>query len=227
MRDREAPNRAQDGKITIRGVIFDYGNVLCHPQQSSDVERMAEACGVPVARFREGYWRFRAAYDRGDLTGESYWAAVAGEAQVVLSQDQVSLLIALDTESWARENHDTVRWAQQLHDAGVPLALLSNMPHELSRSLSARGKWAKFFQHRVFSCDVGCNKPDPRIYQTCLAALKLAPQDVLFLDDISANVEAADRLGIHSMLFDTFEQTSTRAAEQFDLPVTARAQSQG
>jgi putative hydrolase of the HAD superfamily len=128
-------------------------------------------------------------------------------------------LVALDTASWARENHATVSWVKQLHAAGFPLALLSNMPIELSRSLRAQGQWGPFFRHCVFSCDIRRNKPDPAIYQACLAALQLSPHQVLFLDDIPVNVEAASRLGIHALVFDTLEQTAARVAQRFNVPL--------
>src|SRR5271165_1521505 len=128
-RNMQPATSSENGKIQVRGVIFDYGNVLCHPQRPSDHESMAEICGIPLARFRELYWRFRAAYDRADLSGESYWVAVAGEENRALERTQIARLIELDTASWARENDDAVAWARQLRDAGFPLALLSNMPH--------------------------------------------------------------------------------------------------
>lgn len=214
---------AQNGKVQLRGVIFDYGNVLCHPQQPSDMENMAEVCGIALSRFPELYWKSRPAYDRGDLDGESYWSTTARAGSVTLSRDQIARLIELDTASWARENDEIVRWALQLHHAGFRLALLSNMPLELSQSLVANGKWARFFEHRVFSCDVRRNKPDAAIYQTCLNALQLAPNEVLFLDDIAANVESAQRLGIHSLLFETLEKTWSALAKQFDLPAPSAA----
>ena len=214
----QAANSTNHGKIQLRGIIFDYGNVLCCPQQPADMEKMAAVCGIPAARVRELYWKSRLAYDHGDMDGHSYWTSLGREAGVPISQEQIARLCELDAASWARENVAVVRWVQQLHEAGYRLALLSNMPHELSRSLSAQGTWAKFFQHRVFSCDVRHNKPDPAIYKICLDALKLPANDVLFLDDISANVESARRLGIHSLVFDTLEGTWARMSEQFDLP---------
>ena len=38
-------------KIPIRGVIFDYGNVLCHTQQLSDLESMAQSLWYGHAAF--------------------------------------------------------------------------------------------------------------------------------------------------------------------------------
>jgi len=43
---------------------------------------------------------------------------------------------------------------------------------------------------------LGCHKPDPVIYQRALAALLVAPEAVVFFDDVAANVEAARAVGI-------------------------------
>ncbi len=208
----------QNGKIPIRGVIFDYGNVLCHPQQPSDLEAMAQVCGIAVPRFRELYWKFRVPYDRADLSAETYWQCVAREQSMVFSAEQIAELVSLDTQGWARLNMKTVGWAEQLHESGLRLGLLSNMPSDLSRYLVARGGWVEFFDHLTFSCEVRLVKPDPAIYQACLSPLGLAPQEVLFLDDLTHNVEAAAKLGIQAQLFDTLEQTVVRLEPHFELP---------
>jgi putative hydrolase of the HAD superfamily len=210
---------ARHGKIAIRGVIFDYGNVLCHMQQPSDLESMAHVSGIAMPRFGELYWKFRLPYDRGDHPAEAYWQAVAGEEGLVFSRAQIAKLITLDTQGWARLNEKTVKWAEQLHGAGLRLGLLSNMPADLSQYLVANGGWVSFFHHLTFSCDVRMVKPDPAIYKSCLESLAVAPEEALFLDDLSPNIEAAAKLGIHGVLFDTIEQTAARVAERFDLPV--------
>jgi putative hydrolase of the HAD superfamily len=128
-------------------------------------------------------------------------------------------LTELDTQGWARLNHKTVQWAEQLHRAGLRLELLSNMPADLSQYLVANGGWVSFFHHLTFSCDVRMVKPDPAIYEACLKSLAVAPEEALFLDDIAVNIEAATKLGIHGVLFDTIEQTAGRVAERFDVPV--------
>lgn len=210
---------AHEGRIPVRGVIFDYGNVLCHMQQLSDLESMAKVCGIAIPRFQQLYWKFRLPYDRADLTAEGYWQTVAGEEGLVLSGKQIAMLIRLDTQGWARLNHKTVKWAEQLHRAGLRLGLLSNMPSDLSQYLVANGGWVSFFHHLTFSCDVRMVKPDPAIYKACLEPLEVAPQEALFLDDLAPNVEAAAKLGIHGVLFDTIELTAARVAERFDLPI--------
>jgi putative hydrolase of the HAD superfamily len=213
-KDREL---GKNGKIPIRGVIFDYGKVLCHPQTPSDVELMARASGMTIARFQELYWKFRKAYDRADLNADSYWGSVAEQDGRVFSREQIATLVSLDTESWARPNEATFRWVQELRNAGLRLAVLSNMPLELSQYLRAHCSWIRLFDQLTFSAEVALVKPEPAIYENCLAGLQLEPREVLFLDDLAANVEGAAKLGIHSVVFDTLDRTSSRVAGKFDL----------
>jgi putative hydrolase of the HAD superfamily len=48
----------------------------------------------------------------------------------------------------------------------------------------------------ALSCEVGCTKPDPRIYQAALAALSARPEATLFIDDTAGHVRAAEALGM-------------------------------
>jgi putative hydrolase of the HAD superfamily len=206
-----------NGKILIRGVIFDYGKVLCQPQQPSDLESMARAAGMPIPHFQELYWKFRMRYDRAELNADSYWNSVAQRDGRVFSRQEIVTLAKLDTASWSRPNAATFRWVEELHRAGLRLAVLSNMPQELSDYLRSHCDWLRLFDPLIFSCEVAHVKPEPAIYQACLAGLRLEAEEVLFLDDLAANVEGAAKMGIHSVVFDTVEQTRTRVTDRFDL----------
>jgi putative hydrolase of the HAD superfamily len=206
-------------KRSVRAVVFDYGNVLCLEQTLEDMKGMALVCGIPHEGFPEIYWRLRPPYDRGDIDGPAYWTAVAGQQELSLSRDQIATLIALDCDSITRPNQDTVQWAELLHHEGVRLSLLSNMPLELSRHVTKFFPSLSTFEHLIYSCDYGSIKPELAIFRTCLELLKTAPQDILYLDDRAENVEAASRLGMNSVLFDTVEETASRVESRFDIPV--------
>ena len=76
------------------------------------------------------------------------------------------------------------------------------------------------FEYLIYSWDYGSIKPELlAIYRNCLELLKAAPQDILYPDDRAENVEAAARLGINSVLFDTVEKTASRVESRFDIPV--------
>src|SRR3984885_11198756 len=206
-------------KRSVRAVVFDYGNVLCLEQTPEDMKGMALVCGIPHERFSELYWKLRPPYDRGDIDGPAYWTAVVGQQELSLSSDQIATLIKLDSESITRPNQSAVQWAKLLHQEGFPLALLSNMPLELSRHVTKSFPSLSTFEYLIYSCDYGSIKPELAIFRNCLELLKAAPQDILYLDDRAENLEAAARLGINSVLFDTVEKTASRVESQFDIPV--------
>jgi putative hydrolase of the HAD superfamily len=206
-------------KRSVRAVVFDYGNVLCLEQTLEDMKGMALVCGIPHERFSELYWKLRPPYDRGDIDGPAYWKAVVGQQELDLSRDQIATLIQLDSESITRPNQGAVQWAELLHHEGFPLTLLSNMPLELSRHVTKSFPGLPTFEYLIYSCDYGSIKPELTIYRNCLELLRVAPQDILYLDDRAENVEAAARLGINSVLFDTVENTASRVEGRFDIPV--------
>jgi putative hydrolase of the HAD superfamily len=226
MHDTAKPSTPQDlsKKRLVRAVVFDYGNVLCIEQTPDDMKGMALVCGIPYERFSELYWKLRPPYDRGEIDGPAYWTAVvsqqeAGLQELGLSRDQIATLIKLDSESITRPNQSAVEWAKLLHHEGFPLTLLSNMPLELSRHVTKSFPSLSTFEYLIYSCDYGSIKPELALYRKCLELLKAPPQEILYLDDRAENVEAASRLGINSVLFDTVEKTASRVESRFDIPV--------
>lgn len=96
---------------------------------------------------------------------------------------------------------------KRLREKGVPTYAITNFSNE---------KWpiacknypdlGTGFIDIVVSGDVKMTKPDLAIYQLLIDRNQLAPQECVFIDDSPANVEAANELGIHGLLFTSAEQ---------------------
>ncbi len=82
----------------------------------------------------------------------------------------------------------------ELAHLGVPMAVVSDAWSSL-RGLLADVGLDRYFTGVVISEELGCRKPDPRMYQAGSALLGLPPQRCLFVDDDPALVAAADALG--------------------------------
>jgi putative hydrolase of the HAD superfamily len=195
-------------------IIFDYGNVLCLPQRRSDLDAMAAVLGLDMDQFDRIYWRHRLPYDRSDLDRESYWNLVAREANREVSESQIDSLVALDNQSWTHPDLVMTRWAQSVRAAGVRTAILSNMPLPLREYLDDCCPWMPAVDHATYSCDVRMTKPDPRIYRHCLEGLGVEAEEAVFLDDREENVEAARGMGIHAILFTSYEQAVAELGER-------------
>jgi len=56
------------------------------------------------------------------------------------------------------------------------------------------------FEKTYYSHFVGLRKPDPAIFEKVLKENNLVAEETLFIDDIAANLEAAEALGIQTQL---------------------------
>jgi putative hydrolase of the HAD superfamily len=86
------------------------------------------------------------------------------------------------------------------------LGLLSNTDPIHVAHLEATYGFFKYFPARTYSCTVGASKPNPVIYQKALMASKVRAEEALYIDDIPAYVEAAQRLGMSGIVFQSTEQ---------------------
>ncbi|WP_205856409.1 HAD family hydrolase [Phytoactinopolyspora endophytica] len=83
---------------------------------------------------------------------------------------------------------------QELRARGVRMAVVSDAWPDL-RELHAGLGLHTFFEAYAISAELGCNKPDPRMYQHASEALGLTPAECLFVDDDPGLVAAAIELG--------------------------------
>lgn len=73
----------------ISAVILDYGEVLCHRPSEQDFRRLIQPFGVDAKSFATLWDKNRGAFDRGDLTAETYWSMLAKDAGVQIDAKQL------------------------------------------------------------------------------------------------------------------------------------------
>jgi putative hydrolase of the HAD superfamily len=181
-------------------ILTDYGGVLSSHQSDDDIRRLAECAGMPRNEFVEAYWRHRADYDRADLTPQDYWATVLG---VPPPPELLGCLESLDVASWCHPNRDTVSRYQTL-DSGYQFAMLSNAPTTLARAVETL-PWMPTMRRRFFSCDLRLTKPSAEIYRQVVSTLQADPDEIIFIDDRTENIDAARAIGMRAILFSAGE----------------------
>jgi HAD superfamily hydrolase (TIGR01509 family) len=82
--------------------------------------------------------------------------------------------------------------------------------------------WLALCDHVTVSWEHGTVKPDPAIYLHALEGLGLEPEAV-FVDDRRDNVDAADEVGLHGVLFTGVaalrEELARRFGDALPLPL--------
>lgn len=81
------------------------------------------------------------------------------------------------------------------------IVIFSNFPNELFNELKEKHKLEHYFDEFFISSDYHLVKPEPKIYQVVLSELKIQSNECVFIDDKEENVEAAEKLGISSILY--------------------------
>jgi putative hydrolase of the HAD superfamily len=197
----------------FRGLILDYGEVLCVKPTPQQIKRMAAIFGISGGHFMKLYERNRRQYDRGDLNAERYWFSFADEPGLGLRADQIPLLREWDVEMWSNTDPLMIDWLKAVHQSGLRTALLSNMPDDMIARVRNSFSWISHFDYMVFSYEEHFTKPEAAIYERCIEELGTLPEQTLFVDDRDVNVQAAQNLGIQAIRFESVRQLRAQLEE--------------
>lgn len=182
----------------ITALILDFGEVLARPQSAASIQGMAQLAQLETEEFRQRYWRHRPGYDTGHVSGTAYWQGVIGAGADPAAIEQLK---TADAASWADYREDVWELAAGFRKTQGRTAFLSNGVPEVMARVRSEKALADYFDAVIVSYEVGCTKPDARIYQICLSALEVSPERALFVDDRRENLDAAERLGIQVFHF--------------------------
>ena len=185
----------------IQAVLFDFGMVLTQPPDPTAWARMRGITGLSESDLYREYWAHRHDYDRGALTGETYWHKAAKGAGITLDPAQLADLLVADVDLWTQLNLPMVEWAQRLQRAGVRTGILSNMPDAMEAGIVAKFDWLDDFDHNTWSHALKIAKPEAAIYAHAAEGLKTDPAHILFVDDRQDNVEAAQAAGMQAIQY--------------------------
>jgi len=185
----------------IRALIFDFGSVLVKMADESPRQVLAEKLGVTLQDL------YRLVFDSetalkglvGELTIEQHWQAVA-EALGVAPAD----IPTMTAQFWGADevNYELLDYIAGLRPT-YKVGLLSNAWDDLRQVMEVRWDAVRLFDDLVISAEVGLAKPDPRIFQLAVERLGVQPGETVFVDDVSANVEAARKVGLQAIHYQT------------------------
>jgi putative hydrolase of the HAD superfamily len=186
----------------LRALILDFGEVLVRPQPAAIVAEMAALAGLDDEGFRRRYWHHRRFYD-GGAPADEYWKLVLAGPPPAANPTgaPIDRLKDADARSWTDYREDLWTLTAEFRARGGKTAFLSNGVPEVMNRVRAERALGDYFDAVVVSYEVGFTKPDAKIYELCLSQLGVLASSALFVDDRAENIEAAERLGIQTMLF--------------------------
>ncbi len=206
-------------------VVFDFGAVLFTWRPAEIValafpERAAtpaDAKQLAHAMFSHTDWQD---YDRGLLEMDD--VAQRLSSRLGLDHAVVHHLVQnlADCLAPIGETVAVLKSLQARREAGdgvSGLYFLSNMPRPCARELEQKHGFLQDFDGGIFSGDVRLGKPDPAIYQLLQTRYQLQPESIVFIDDMHANVQAANELGWKSVHLTVPQTLADTLQHQFSL----------
>ena len=207
----------------FRGVITDWGGVLTTPILTT-VQAWIEVEGIDWDTYRTVMraWVSDAynpnagrnpihSLERGECSGAEFEQILAArllrvDGAAVAAEGLLRRMFAASVP--VPGMYDTIR---TLRAAGFSTALLSN---SWGCDEYPRADFPGLFDTVVLSGEVGMRKPEKEIFFHAAATLGLAPAECVFIDDMEANVAAAQACGMTGVLH---TETATTASVLQDL----------
>ncbi|MDR2136365.1 MAG: HAD family phosphatase [Treponema sp.] len=184
-----------------KAVVFDYGKVICFPPSAENRGALLSLTGLSAEALEALERRYRGEYDRGLCDGKGYYRALLGGAGIFPDDSVLETLAETDAEGWKRLDPATVALMRDVKKAGFALGVLSNMPYDFLNWARAALPLFGELDAAVFSCEAGVIKPERRIYEILRDRLGCEFGEIVFFDDIPANVDKAAELGIRAFLW--------------------------
>ena len=223
----ETPDLPSSPPAPIRGVIIDWGGVITTPIldtveawiKADQIDRGSYAAVMRlwVAQAYDGIADHSPihALERGECTNEEFERLLAAElthldGRPVAAEGLLARMFAASVVQSAML--DLIR---SLRAAGLRTALLSNSwGDDYPRHL-----FPDLFDVVVISAEVGMRKPEERIFRHTAQLLGLEPQECLFIDDVEANIAAAQAIGLVAVHHRDLAPTVAYLRDELGLPV--------
>lgn len=184
----------------VGGVVLTNG--LDHLQRAS----LAEKFGVDAKDFEERNQLLGTAMDDGQMDLDQYLdRTIFYRPRPFRKQAVREFIYAL-----SQPLPDSLALIARIAKAGkVFLATLNNESRELNLHRIETFGLRQYFSVFFSSCYLGVCKPKPQIYQLALDLSQRQPEECVFIDDRSLNLESARRMGLHTIQFLNAEQVES------------------
>ena len=187
--------------MSIKAVVFDYGQVICFPPDLKFIDVLAERTGVERDKFEALLWPLRNEYDRGTISGREYYRDLVSRFGVSMDDKSIDEMVEIDHKAWRNIDPGTVALMEDVKRAGYILGILSNMPHDFLAWARKNIPVFSLPHAALFSCEVNLIKPEKAIYEKLISMLGVESEELVFFDDNAENVRSAGAMGIRAFLW--------------------------
>jgi epoxide hydrolase-like predicted phosphatase len=197
---------AQQSGRGITAVVFDVNGVL-EDSVYSAIAEAATATGTDPTGLLEVFGGTHGAdgnhpwhrAERGEIGLIRCVIGLAREARKYEFNVPVTALVHAITNLGVHQR--SLDLVDELRSDGIAVGVITNGVKNFSKRWRHKTGAEERFDVILESWREGIRKPNPEIFHRLLQQLDRDPSEVLFVDDLEANVKAAEALGMHGLVF--------------------------
>ena len=184
--------------MILRAIFFDLGGVILRTEYQAPRERLAERLNMTYEDINKIVFESETARKAslGEVSVDEHWRAVMRRLRLPASEAETIRAEFFAGDVIDRDLLNFIRSLRPRYKTGV----ISNAWGDL-RDYIVKHQLDDAFDMLIISAEIGMMKPQPRIYQLALKQARVEANEAAFVDDTPKNVEAANALGMHGILF--------------------------
>jgi len=189
---------------TIKGFFFDIGGVLVRVDASESIQKIADILEVTTLQVRQAMSpSLLTEYETGKVSGNEFYHHLLRNCHSTKSIDFEFFKYLWQDVLFPKEAE--IAFLKKLMQV-YPVWLLSNTNDFHYDLMVQNFEILKLVQGGVYSFIEGFMKPAPEIYLAALARTSFKSEEIVFIDDLEINVQAARDLGFQTICYTDYDQ---------------------
>jgi len=185
-------------------IMFDLGNVLVNFDHNLAINKIKHSTNIDLPQAYQLFFdsELTASFEEGRMIPIDFYAAIKEKLNLKISYQE---FVPIWNEIFfLTENNIKIQNLVDKLKQNFILVLVSNINVLHYNYLIKQYEIFRQFSRHILSYEVGARKPSPLIYKSALSVLGVEPQEAIYIDDRQDLVEAASKLGIHSICFNDY-----------------------
>jgi glucose-1-phosphatase len=206
----------------VKNIIFDLGGVILNIDFKKSIEAFRKLGIANIDEIFSGYVQsnFFDTYDKGLVPDidfiielKKYIPSEVTNEQVLHAWNAMILDFPADRIELLKKLKNKYRLFLLSNTNSIHFPVYNKQLQEIY----GISDLSRLFEKAYYSFKIGMRKPDAEIFRRVINENKLIPEETLFIDDALFNIEAAEKLGLRTMLFDASHSLDEAVAESIKI----------
>ena len=184
--------------MNIRAIFFECGGVIQRTEYQAPRQHLAQRFGMEYDDIDKLVFGSPSAMKAtlGEIDVKEHWKSIARRLKL-----QSHAIESFEADFFAGDviDHSILQLLRSLRPR-FKTGLISNAWSDM-REYLVRKKIDEVFDTVTISAEVGVAKPNVNIYLLALEQAQVKAGEAVFVDDVAANIEACEQVGMKGILF--------------------------